>query len=702
MPEQDDKFLNTFFEEAYEHLASFENTMLEIELAADNPELVGCAFRALHTIKGSGAMFGLDDLSRFTHEVEAVFDLVRSGKLALSRPLADLALKAGDHIRCLLDAARAGGEADCNAGEALVAALKKVSTSSGGRQSADADSATYRIRFAPAPDIFLKGVNPLLLIAELRELGRCDVYVHTDNIPTLNMLDPESCNLFWDIIVTTTRGVDAIKDVFLFLDDDSEVRVDMIDDGASSETSPDYKKLGEILSERGDVDSATLEEFIRSRKRIGEELVAAGVTASGNVESALLEQRHVREARASRATEQASRATEQAASIRVPLARLDQLVNLVGELVIVQARISRAAQEIDASPLFALMAEELERLTAELRDNSLGIRMVPIGGTFDRFRRLVRDLSGELGKDIAMTTEGGETELDKTVIERLNDPLVHIIRNSLDHGIETPEARDAAGKPKTGTVHLSASHSGPNVIIEISDDGAGLNADAIRAKAVERGLIAADSRHSDAEIFPLVFQAGFSTAKRITDVSGRGVGMDVVKRAIESLGGTARIDSRRGEGTTITITLPLTLAIIDGLLVEAGGESFVLPMQAVRECIELTRDDAARSHGRKYVNVRGSILPYMRLREWFGMGGEVPGIEQIIVTESGGHRTGIAVDCVVGGCQTVIKKLGSLYQNVEGVSGATIMGNGGVALILDVRQLAAAVELHENEAVAGL
>lgn len=694
MAEQDDKFLNTFFEEAYEHLASFENTMLEIESAVDNPELVGRAFRSLHTIKGSGAMFGLDDLSRFTHEVEAVFDLVRSGKLALSRPLADLALKAGDHIRCLLDAARAGGEADRHAGEALVAALKKVSTSSGVRQGGDADPATYRIRFAPAPDIFLKGVNPLLLIAELRELGRCDVYAHTDSVTMLDALDSESCNLFWDIIVTTSKGIDAIKDVFLFLDEESEVRVDMIDDGASSETSPDYKKLGEILSERGDVDSASLEEFIRSRKRIGEELVAAGVTASGNVESALLEQKHVREARA-------SRATEQAASIRVPLAKLDQLVNLVGELVIVQARISRAAQESDASPLLASMAEELERLTAELRDNSLGIRMVPIGGTFDRFRRLVRDLSGELGKDIAMTTEGGETELDKTVIERLNDPLVHIIRNSIDHGIETPEARETAGKPKTGTIHLSASHSGPNVVIEISDDGAGLNADAIRAKAVERGLIAADSQLSDAEIFPLVFHAGFSTAKKVTDVSGRGVGMDVVKRAIESLGGTAKIESRRGAGTTITITLPLTLAIIDGLLVEAGGESFVLPMQAVRECIELTRSDAARSHGRKYVNVRDSILPYMRLREWFGMGGEVPAIEQIIITESGGHRTGIAVDCVVGECQTVIKKLGNIYQDVEGISGATIMGNGGVALILDVRQLAAAVELQENEALAG-
>ena len=371
--------------------------------------------------------------------------------------------------------------------------------------------------------------------------------------------------------------------------------------------------------------------------------------------SALSEQEHVREVREKRKVEEA------VSSIRVSAEKLDKLVDLVGELVTIQARLTeKAASGKDPELLF--VAEEVERLTNELRDNTMSIRMLPIGSTFSRFKRLVRDLSQELGKEIELYTEGAETELDKTVIERLNDPLIHIIRNSVDHGIEEPSVREELGKPRVGTIVLSAKHSGGNVLIDITDDGKGLHKEKLRRKAVEKGLISPDAEMSEKEIFSLIFAPGFSTSAAVTSVSGRGVGMDVVKKTVDGLRGSVDVSSEEGTGTSVTLKLPLTLAIIDGLLVEIGKQHFVLPLSLVKECVELTREDVEHSHGRHIANVRGEIVPYVRLREKFGIKGDLPDIEQIVIADIQRTSIGLVVDNVIGEHQTVIKSLGRIYR----------------------------------------
>jgi two-component system chemotaxis sensor kinase CheA len=513
---------------------------------------------------------------------------------------------------------------------------------------------------------------------------------NTGPIPLLNEFNPEACYIFWDIILTTAAGLDALRDVFIFVDDSCEIKIEVVDEEGQFIDDMGHKKLGEILIERGDIDPETLKKVLTSQKRLGEMLVDAGLVQPELVQSALLEQEHIRKVKEKR------QKTEAVSSIRVAAGKLDLLVNLVGELVTVQARLSQTASSSHNSDL-VLISEEIERLTEELRDNTMSIRMMPIGSTFSQFQRLVRDLSKDLQKEIVLTTEGEETELDKTVIDRLHDPLVHLIRNSIDHGIETPDVRRAAGKSIQGKVHLSALHSGANVLIRIEDDGKGLNPETIRNKAIEKGMITADAKLSEKEIFALIFAAGFSTAVSITNVSGRGVGMDVVKRTIDSLRGTIEVDSEVGKGTIVTLKLPLTLAIIDGLLVKTGGDYFVMPLSAVEECVELSGEDIQKAHGRHIANVRGEIVPYLRLREQFRVNGKPPDIEQIVITGVNGHRTGIVVDEVVGQHQTVIKSLGKFYKDVELISGATILGDGTLALILDLGKLTERAERLDHE-----
>jgi two-component system chemotaxis sensor kinase CheA len=454
--------------------------------------------------------------------------------------------------------------------------------------------------------------------------------------------------------------------------------------------APDgYKRLGEILVDRGDITPEELREVLGEKKFIGEMLVEKGIVPPGKVESALMEQQHVR------TRQEKDRAKEESiSSIRVPADKLDTLVNLVGELVTVQARLSQTASTLEHAEL-ASVAEEVEHLTAELRDNTLNIRMLPIGTTFGRFKRLIRDLSQELGKEIEMTTDGADTELDKTVIERLNDPLVHLIRNSIDHGIESPDGRLAAGKPRVGRIHLSAVHSGANVVVEITDDGKGLDREAILGKAMERGLLPAGAEPSDRDIYNVIFAPGFSTAKEVTNVSGRGVGMDVVKRSIDALRGSIDIKSEKGRGTTVTIKLPLTLAIVEGLLVGIADSRFVLPLSIVEECVELTRKDVEESHGRNVAHIRGEIVPYIKLRNEFNIAGDPPDIEQIVITDVNGERVGFVVDSVIGEHQTVIKNLGKAYRDVDTISGATILGDGSVALIVDALKLVKSMETSE-------
>jgi two-component system chemotaxis sensor kinase CheA len=698
---------DVFIEEAMELLHELETSLIELEEQPDDAELISRIFRAMHTIKGSGGMYGYDNISSFTHDIETAFDQVRSGKVPVTKELIDVTLKARDQIRKMLDEEGAASKEDGEARAKILAELRRIVPVAGAKQQqAVAQSAppsdvpkeedvTYRIRFKPSREIFLRGIDPLLLIDEVRTLGQATVMAMVDEIAFLDEIDPEQCYTFWDIILTTNKGVDAIKDVFIFVQDDAEIAINAIFRPGEAEEGEGPKRIGDILIERGDVSGAAVKKITEAKKLLGEQLVEAGLVTHGEVASALAEQQHIK------ALQEKRQVKEGSGSIRVASEKLDLLVNLIGELVTMQAHLTQTAAASNDAKLTSI-AEAVERLTSELRDTAMVMRMVTIDTTFAKFKRLVRDLSTELGKEIDLATEGGETELDKTVIEKLNDPLVHLMRNSIDHGIETPDIREAAGKKRIGTIRLCAVHAGSAVLIKIQDDGAGLDTAVIRAKAVEKGIITADAVMSDKEIFGLIMAPGFTTAKKVTNVSGRGVGMDVVRQAIDALRGTIDIESVKGKGSTITLKLPLTLAIIDGLLVKVGGESFVLPLSSVKECVELTQEGRKNAHGRNLANVRNQIVPYIRLREQFFVSGALPEREQIVITEVEDGKVGFVVDSVVGQHQTVLKSLGSMYRDIEGLSGATILGDGSVALILDIVKLARMSTIAEANSVAGI
>jgi two-component system, chemotaxis family, sensor kinase CheA len=683
--------------EAYELLAELETSLLELEQAPADADLVDRVFRAMHTIKGSGAMFGFDAIAEFTHDVESVYDRVREGRIPVTTDLVNLSLRARDHIKSMLDNDHDPSAVDPHEGAALLAGFRALLSGDPMLSIADnadraeprnhpatkppaADARIYRIRFSPHETLFQDGTNPLALLAELAELGDCRTIGHCDRLPPLQTFDPEACYLHWDILLATTKPLDAIRDVFIFAEDACTLAIELIDIDLDAAAPARLHRLGEILVARGDLDPDTISKALSEQKRLGQILVESRAVSPDKVNAALAEQAFVQEARQRR--EQHTSAT----SVRVAAEKLDALVNLVGELVTVQARLSQKAQS-DRDPDLIAITEVVERLTGELRDNILSVRMLPIEVAFNKLRRLVRDLSTDLGKTIALQTEGDETELDKTVIEQLNDPLVHILRNCIDHGIETPAQRLAAGKPEQGTIHIHAEHSGASVLIHISDDGAGIDPLHIRHKAIEKGLLAADAEKSDKELLQMIFLPGFSTAGAVTSVSGRGVGMDVVKRALERLQGSIDIGSRPGKGTRITLKLPLTLAIIDGLLVSLGGDKYVLPLAAIEACVELTRQDVARTHGRNMLDIRGQIVPYVPLRQRFGVQGEPPAIEQVVINRVEGRRVGIVVDRVIGEHQIVIKTMNALYKDIQEISGATILGDGTVALILDVQKL---------------
>jgi two-component system chemotaxis sensor kinase CheA len=692
--------IETFKDEALELIQELEAALLELEESPEDSSTIDRVFRALHTLKGSGGLAGFDNVAGFCHEAETVFEQVRSGERTVDEKLVSLTLSAQDHLKGMIMAEFGAAPVDDDLTAELVAAFQalmpfpqsaslNISTVA---MATPTDQATYRIRFRPMPNLFLQGVQPHYLLGELQRLGEALVVAQLDAVPALDDLNPEECHIYWDVLLTTDQDEDAIRDVFIFVEDDCELIIQKIDDGSQLDQPEDYKRLGEILVERGDLTEEDLVKYLKEKKRLGEALVEEGAVDDTKVQSALAEQERVQTLRRER------KANDAMESIRVKSDRLDKLVNLVGEMVTVQARLSQFANSrIDADLLS--VAEEVERLTWDLRDQVLTIRMLPIGGTFTRFKRLIRDLGSELGKDVMLVSEGGETELDKTVIDQLNDPLVHLVRNSIGHGIESPAVRQAIGKPGKGRITLSAKHSGANVVLTVADDGAGLDVARIRAKAVEKGLISEQAELSEREVYALIFEPGFSTAQEVSNVSGRGVGMDVVRQAIDALRGSIEVRSEEGEGTTFSIKLPLTLAIIDGLLIDLGADHYVLPLSAVEECIELTRDDVEQSHGRNLVKIRGEIVPYVRLRDEFKINSERPEIEQVVIVNLEGLRVGFVVDHVVGEHQTVIKNLGRMYQDVNGVSGATILGDGRVALILDLPQLAGRAEEVEKSAL---
>jgi two-component system chemotaxis sensor kinase CheA len=697
----------TFRDEANELLADLESALLELEKNPLDGEQIGRAFRAMHTIKGSGGAVKFDDVVELTHELESLFDKVRTGKMTASKEIITLALSACDQIRAMLGRYYQGGSVNAARTAEILAAIRKNLADIRKRENTAAapepgspikvspsSQATYRIRFQPSEASLSQGITPASLLHELRALGHCEMAPPAETVPPSNDSVPHACAPCWDAVLSTDRGIQAIRDISLFARDRANVKIDVIDEEGLPDDEEAYKKIGEILLERGDLGPKELNEALLSKKRVGELLVETGVVSNATLESALLEQRRVREIREQR------RGTDAPSSIRVATDKLDSLVNLVGELVTVQARLNQMASVIGHPDLFPV-AEEVERLTESLRDNTMSIRMVPIGTMFSKFTRVVRDLSSELGKEIKLATDGAETELDKTMIERLSDPLIHIIRNSIDHGVERPETRIAAGKPRQGTIRLSARHSGAQVLIQVQDDGAGLDTVAIRSLAVEKMLITPDAVRTEPELWELIFAPGFTTAKTVTGISGRGVGMDVVRGAIQSLRGSIGIESARGKGTTITLILPLTLAIIEGFMTRIGADHYVFPLSLVEECVELAPEETSVAHGRHLIPVRDHLVPYIRLREHFMINGEKPEFEQVVITNIDGRRVGVAVDMVLGGHQTVIKPLGRLYEEVKGIMGATILGDGTVAMILDVPQLVHMVEHQEVRSAQG-
>jgi len=701
-----DQFKEAFREEAYELLTELEHALLLLEEEPDNPETISSVFRIMHTIKGSSAMFGFDDISLFTHEVENVMDLLRSGKLIVNKNLIDLTLKSRDYIIDMLD------DSSIDISEETTAVIRKfkkeVNVQMGVPQDEDNSTTedetpetddmekdapeefhsdellTYRIIFCPDNNIFLTGTNPILLLSEIKELGEYSIIAVLDEIPTLSKINPEFNYTSWEIILTTKFTEEEIRDIFIFVESSAEIRISTIIDGQDSSE----KKIGEILVDRGVVKSEDLDKVLTEKQKFGEVLVQKKIVTQPQLDSALEEQKQVK-----KVLEKKKNLTN-TSSVRVDSTKLDELVDLVGEMVTVQAHLSELASQHQETSLTSI-AEQLERLTSELRDNSMSMRMLPIGTTFSKYKRLVRDLSSDLGKDISLKTIGGETELDKTVIERLSDPLVHLIRNSLDHGIENPEDRVAKGKSPGGTITLSAQHSGANVLITVSDDGAGLDPSKIRRKAIDRGLLLPDEEIEDKELYKMIFSAGFSTSSKITKVSGRGVGMDVVRREIENLGGMVSIRSEQGQGSSIELKMPLTLAIIEGLLVKIVDEYYVFPLSVVEECVEHMQEESANGQ-QNIASIRGEILPYIRLRDFFDIHGEQPEIEQLIVVNSHENRIGFIVDEVIGDYQTVIKTLGTIYKDIEGLSGGTILGDGSIALILDVLKITQLVQSEEK------
>ena len=664
-----------FRAEARELFEQLETTLLDIESSPGDRELIDTAFRALHTIKGSGAMFGFDDASAFTHHVENAFDMVRKGQLAVSRDLVEIALAARDHMRLLIEepekAVSEDGVDILDRLAALTGNAPQAAPAPAARKTEAEERMTYRIRFKLPPYALATGANPLLLLRELRELGDCTVIANFEDVPALEEIDPCGSYLGWDCLLSTAHPRSAIDDVFLFVADDSNLTIEPV---AAAD-----KLLGEILVDQNALSAPELARALESQPRLGDILVQEGLVNDDKLAAALAEQGHLR-------TEAEKTAKREDTGIRVPAERLDALMDQVGELVIAQARLRQLAGSSGDAHLTSLV-EEIERLSSQLRDTTMGIRMVPIGSLFGRFRRLVRDLSKELGKQVRLTTSGEETELDKTVIERLHDPLVHLIRNSLDHGIETPERREAKGKPREGHIHLSAVHSGAQVLIRIEDDGAGIDPERVRAKAIENGLIGEDADLDEKELFQLILQPGFSTAAKITSVSGRGVGMDVVKRSIDQLRGTIDIGSRLGAGAGMTLSLPLTLAIIDGLLVRVGDGRYVIPLAAVEECVELSKEDDLRATGRDFLNIRDEVVAFLRLRNLFGAATPPDPYQKVVIVSTGDSRVGLAVDQILGDYQTVIKSLSRVHAGLQTFSGATILGDGTVALILDIPRL---------------
>ncbi len=655
------QFLDTFYEESFEGLETMERELLNLESGNTDPETINAIFRAAHSIKGGSGTFGLDSVAEYTHVLETLLDEMRDGRRAVTPEVIAPLLGAVDVLREMLTALRAGEEPDPAPVAASRQALEAVLGTAGDSVAATADASPagtggsgWTLRFRPHPHMLQTGNDPVRMFRELAELGELEVQVDTSRLPALANLAPEDSYLAWTLTLRGDVTREAIDEVFDWVEGDCDLEIAPLEADAAPAETP--------------AAPAPAAEPARPAP-------AAATPA------------------AKPAAAKPARPAE-ASSIRVAIDKIDDLINMMGELVITQSMLSQLGEADHFGPeqierLRDGLAQ-LERNTRELQENVMRIRMLPISFAFQRFPRLVHDLGNKLGKKIELRLSGEQTELDKTVMEKIGDPLVHLVRNSLDHGIETPEARVAAGKPETGVIHLEACHEGGNIVIEIRDDGAGLNRERILAKAIENGLVSPEDSLTDEQIDDLIFAPGFSTAETVSDVSGRGVGMDVVRKNIRALGGTVEVKSTPGQGATFTIRLPLTLAILDGQSVRVGNEIYIVPLIAIIESLQVEPEFVKSVTGSAQVYcLRDEYIPIVHLADVFGVQADARRLEDglLVVVESEGSKIALFVDDLLGQQQVVIKSLETNFRKVDGISGATILGDGTVALILDITGL---------------
>jgi two-component system chemotaxis sensor kinase CheA len=647
-----DQFHAGFFEEAFESVDAMEAALLQLDPGTPNAEAINSVFRVAHSIKGGAGMFSFADIASFTHTLETLLDELRAGRMPVTRPTIDLLLKSTDVLRGMLQATQRKTPLDqqtvadiqFDLEEMLVKrAPSKTSVSSARPESLHPKETTWTIEFRPTARLLAPGAEPSRVFAELAELGTMTLAAHADTLPAFADLDPEVCYLTWTITLTTWLPVEAIQNILDWAEADCQLR-----------TGESPAMISAPVAVSPPPPAPTIQ--------------AAAGDAGG-------------------ASAKASPADSN--SIRVAIEKLDELMNTVGEIVIAQSMLMQLVDGANPPRVDQIRAGllQLERNVRELQESVMRVRMLPIRFAFSRFPRLVHDLSARLNKQIELKMTGEQTELDKKVLEKIGDPLVHLVRNSIDHGIELPAARMAAGKSAVGTLFLNAYQSGGSIVIEVGDDGAGLNLERILSKARAKGLVGQNDSLSDEAVANLIFQPGFSTTEVTTDLSGRGVGMDVVRRNIEELGGTVELRTAAGKGSSVVISLPLTLAIVDGLSVAVGREVYIVPLVAIIASLQFKRGVARQLAGVGEVFLfRGDYLPIIRLHETFNLEPRCRDLDigSIMVVECDGRKVGLFVDELLGQQQVVVKSVETNYHRIEGVSGATILGDGSVALILDI------------------
>lgn len=702
-----DQAIQAFFDEAFELMQQMEDILLDAESTQSDPELLNALFRTIHTIKGSAGLFALDGIVGFTHQVENALDRLRSGELTLNENLTSLLLRCHDHVKTMLQAlVNQSDGPDETSQAALLAELAALTATAGGTPASEPEPATatadtaatmdWLLYLGFGPDVLRHGLDPASFLSYLGTLGEVShVIPLLPGLQAGTAYDPEQNYLQLALRFRGETTLATLHDVFEFAREDSHILIAPLADAAAT--------LARNEAGLGDAELAQVHaHWLTLGMQTPDEAVAASPdepeqAADSGAQSAAPLAASVAAPPAGSSNPKKAKTAEKAGEgrfIRVEAEKLDALINLIGELVIAGAAGNLLARQHGAMALQE-WSQGISTLIEQIRTGTLSMRMVQIGEIFNRFPRVVRDVTKELGKDVQLDIVGADTELDKSMIDKLGDPLMHLIRNAIDHGIETVAVRTERGKPAQGTVRLNAYHESGSILIEVSDDGGGLHRDRILAKAIDRGLITADAALTEQEIFALIFEPGFSTAAQVTSISGRGVGMDVVRRSIEQLRGTIQIDSTPDVGTVFRIRLPLTLAIIDGFLVEIGKATYVIPLEAVIECIELPEALRDASHA-DHLNLRGELLPLLRLASFL----EVPAAENarqnVVVVRTGDRKVGLVVDGLLGEFQTVIKPLGSMFSHIKVIGGSTILGNGQIALILDVNELVQHVTLRDS------